>query len=73
MIYGVRDKDPRRVVIVRREANARLRSRRVDAPGPGGTIQVGPEDGSYRGDRKKIPGCAMGVRGMSRVVVMLWY
>lgn len=44
MIYGVRDKDPRRVVIVRREANARLRLRRVGAPGQGGTIQVGPEE-----------------------------
>ena len=46
MTYGVRDKDPRRVVVVRREANARSRSRRVDAPGPGGTIEVEPDDGS---------------------------
>lgn len=46
MTYGVRDKDPRRVVVVRREVNARSRSRRVDAPGPGGTIEVEPDDGS---------------------------
>lgn len=73
MIFEVRDKDPRRVVLVRREANARSRYRRVDAPGPGGTIQVGPDDSSWCDDRKSIPGRAMGVRCMSRVVVMLWY
>lgn len=73
MIFKVRDKDPRRVVIVRREANARSRSRRVDAPGAGGTIQVGPDDSSWCDDRESDPGRAMGARCMFRLVVVLWY
>ena len=73
MIFEVRDKDPRRVVIVRREANARSRSRRVNAPGPSRTIQVGPDDSSLCDNREIIPGRAMGVQCMFRLVVMLWY
>jgi hypothetical protein len=73
MIPELRDKDPKRVVVVRCKANTRWISRRVDAPGLDGTIQTGPDGGNWRNDRENNPSSAMAARYAFRLVVMCWY
>lgn len=73
VVFEIRDKYPRRIVVVRRKANACSRSRRVDAPGPGRRIWVRPDEGSYCDDGESVPSRATGVRCMFRLVMISWY